>query len=185
MEMTICEIADSVQAYNCQHEEQCDDCFMIDHLKECGASITITLFVSSRSAPSQRLPFRRSLNRRSVGVYRKEDKLQSSPMFHKLPRMKTRRPHLFRLCGRLLLYRRGFDVRYGNGTADALEERYRDSHSKAKQRRSGTRSNTKPKSSRSKKVSRLVNVCSLKKPRLCRRNKRSVPPFALGQQRED
>jgi hypothetical protein len=28
----------------------------------------------------------------------------------------------------LLLYRRGLDVRYGSGTADALEERYRDSH---------------------------------------------------------
>ena len=35
MEQTTCEIADSVQAYNCQREEQCDDCFMIDHLKEC------------------------------------------------------------------------------------------------------------------------------------------------------
>jgi hypothetical protein len=33
--MTTCEVADSVQAYNCQREEQCDDCFMIDHLKEC------------------------------------------------------------------------------------------------------------------------------------------------------
>jgi hypothetical protein len=28
----------------------------------------------------------------------------------------------------LLLYRRGLDARYGPGTADALEERYRDSH---------------------------------------------------------
>jgi hypothetical protein len=35
MEMTTCEVADSVQAYVCQREEQCDDCFMIDHLKEC------------------------------------------------------------------------------------------------------------------------------------------------------
>jgi hypothetical protein len=35
MEMTTCKVADSVQAYNCQREEQCDDCFMIDHLKEC------------------------------------------------------------------------------------------------------------------------------------------------------
>ena len=35
MEKTTCEVADSVQAYNCQREEQCDDCFMVDHLKEC------------------------------------------------------------------------------------------------------------------------------------------------------
>jgi hypothetical protein len=35
MEMTTCEVADSVQADKCQREEQCDDCFMIDHLKEC------------------------------------------------------------------------------------------------------------------------------------------------------
>lgn len=34
-EMTTCEVADSVQAYKCQTEEQCDDCFMIDHKKEC------------------------------------------------------------------------------------------------------------------------------------------------------
>jgi hypothetical protein len=32
----------------------------------------------------------------------------------------------------LLLYRRGLDTRYGPGTADALEERYRDSHFKGK-----------------------------------------------------
>lgn len=32
----------------------------------------------------------------------------------------------------LLLYRRGLDARYGPGTADALEERYRDSHFKGK-----------------------------------------------------
>jgi len=35
MEMTTCEVADSVQADNYQREEQCDDCFTIDHLKEC------------------------------------------------------------------------------------------------------------------------------------------------------
>ena len=35
METTTCEVADSVQAYECQTEEQCDDCFMVDHLKEC------------------------------------------------------------------------------------------------------------------------------------------------------
>jgi hypothetical protein len=35
MEQTTCEVADSVQAYKCQTEEQCDDCFMVDHLKEC------------------------------------------------------------------------------------------------------------------------------------------------------
>lgn len=35
MEMTTCEVADSVQAYNCQRYEQCDECFMKDHLKEC------------------------------------------------------------------------------------------------------------------------------------------------------
>jgi hypothetical protein len=32
----------------------------------------------------------------------------------------------------LLLYRRGLDAGYGTGTADALEERYRDSHFKGK-----------------------------------------------------
>jgi Bacteriophage Lambda NinG protein len=32
----------------------------------------------------------------------------------------------------LLLYRRGLDVCYGPGTADALEERYRDSHFRGK-----------------------------------------------------
>lgn len=35
MEMTTCEVAGSLEAYKCQPEEQCDDCFMIDHLKEC------------------------------------------------------------------------------------------------------------------------------------------------------
>ena len=35
-EITTCEVADSVQAYKCQTEEQCDDCFMLDHQKECG-----------------------------------------------------------------------------------------------------------------------------------------------------
>jgi hypothetical protein len=34
-EMTTCEVADSVEAYKCITEEQCDHCFMIDHLKEC------------------------------------------------------------------------------------------------------------------------------------------------------
>jgi hypothetical protein len=33
--MTTCEVADSVQAFKCQTEEQCDDCFIIDHHKEC------------------------------------------------------------------------------------------------------------------------------------------------------
>jgi hypothetical protein len=32
----------------------------------------------------------------------------------------------------LLLYRRGLDTRYVPGTADALEERYRDSHFRGK-----------------------------------------------------
>lgn len=32
----------------------------------------------------------------------------------------------------LLLYRRGLDTRYGAGTADALEERYKDAHFKGK-----------------------------------------------------
>jgi recombinational DNA repair protein RecR len=36
MEMTTCEVADSVEAFKCQTEEQCDDCFIIDHQKECG-----------------------------------------------------------------------------------------------------------------------------------------------------
>ncbi len=26
---------DSVRAFKCQTEEQCDDCFMVDHKKEC------------------------------------------------------------------------------------------------------------------------------------------------------
>lgn len=30
-----CEVADSLQAFNCQREEQCDECFMKDHVKEC------------------------------------------------------------------------------------------------------------------------------------------------------
>ena len=34
-EMTTCEVADSVKAWKCQTEEQCDDCFLVDHLKEC------------------------------------------------------------------------------------------------------------------------------------------------------
>jgi hypothetical protein len=52
----------------------------------------------------------------------------------------------------LLLYRRGLDARYGAGTADELEERYRDSHFKGKNpRKNGAKRNTKPKSSRSKK----------------------------------
>lgn len=33
--MTICEVEDSVQASRCIREEQCDECFMIDHRKEC------------------------------------------------------------------------------------------------------------------------------------------------------
>lgn len=33
--MTTCEFADNLEAYKCQTEEQCDNCFMIDHLKEC------------------------------------------------------------------------------------------------------------------------------------------------------
>jgi hypothetical protein len=35
MEMRTFEVADSVQAYKCQREEQCDDCFISDHQKEC------------------------------------------------------------------------------------------------------------------------------------------------------
>lgn len=35
MEKTTCEVADSVKSFKCQREEQCDDCFMVDHLKEC------------------------------------------------------------------------------------------------------------------------------------------------------
>lgn len=34
-EPTTCEVADSEKAFRCQTEEQCDDCFMVDHLKEC------------------------------------------------------------------------------------------------------------------------------------------------------
>lgn len=36
MDQTTCEVADSVIAWKCQTEEQCDDCFMVDHEKECG-----------------------------------------------------------------------------------------------------------------------------------------------------
>ena len=32
---TTCEVADSVKAFNCQREEQCDDCFIVDHKKGC------------------------------------------------------------------------------------------------------------------------------------------------------
>lgn len=32
---TTCEVADSIQAYECQRIEQCDDCWLIDHQKEC------------------------------------------------------------------------------------------------------------------------------------------------------
>ena len=36
-EMTTCDYGanPSEKAFNCQREEQCDDCFMVDHLKEC------------------------------------------------------------------------------------------------------------------------------------------------------
>lgn len=33
--MTTCESADSVRAFKCQTEEQCDECFLKDHVKEC------------------------------------------------------------------------------------------------------------------------------------------------------
>ena len=35
MEQTICEVADSVKAFNCQRVEQCDDCWLVDHMREC------------------------------------------------------------------------------------------------------------------------------------------------------
>lgn len=35
MDKTFCKDADSVKAMKCQREEQCDDCFMVDHEKEC------------------------------------------------------------------------------------------------------------------------------------------------------
>lgn len=35
-EMTTCESGESAQWWACQTEEQCDDCFMVDHQKECG-----------------------------------------------------------------------------------------------------------------------------------------------------
>lgn len=34
-EMTTCEYDGSVKAFNCIREEQCDSCFMKDHVKEC------------------------------------------------------------------------------------------------------------------------------------------------------
>ena len=33
--MTTCEYDGSLKTYQCAREEQCDDCFMVDHLKEC------------------------------------------------------------------------------------------------------------------------------------------------------
>ena len=37
MEKTTCDYGanPSIKAFNCMREEQCDDCFMVDHLKEC------------------------------------------------------------------------------------------------------------------------------------------------------
>lgn len=32
---TRCEAEDSPKASRCIREEQCNDCFMVDHLKEC------------------------------------------------------------------------------------------------------------------------------------------------------
>ncbi len=32
---TFCEEDGTIQSFNCQREEQCDDCFMVDHRKEC------------------------------------------------------------------------------------------------------------------------------------------------------
>lgn len=36
-EMTVCDYGanPSLKAFNCIREEQCDDCFMVDHKKEC------------------------------------------------------------------------------------------------------------------------------------------------------
>ncbi len=36
-EMTVCDYGanPSQKAFDCIREEQCDDCFMVDHLKEC------------------------------------------------------------------------------------------------------------------------------------------------------
>lgn len=34
-ELTLCEEDGTIKAIRCQREEQCDDCWMIDHLKEC------------------------------------------------------------------------------------------------------------------------------------------------------
>jgi hypothetical protein len=55
----------------------------------------------------------------------------------------------------LLLYRRGLDARYGPGTADALEERYRNVHFKGKPRKSGRKPSTNKRSPRSRKSSRV------------------------------
>lgn len=33
--MTTCESDGSLKSYRCQKEEQCDDCWMVDHVKEC------------------------------------------------------------------------------------------------------------------------------------------------------
>lgn len=33
--MTTCEYDGGIKEWNCQREEQCDVCFMIDHQKEC------------------------------------------------------------------------------------------------------------------------------------------------------
>jgi len=37
MEKTVCDYGanPSLKAFNCEREEQCDDCWMVDYLKEC------------------------------------------------------------------------------------------------------------------------------------------------------
>lgn len=32
---TVCESDGTAKSYKCQREEQCDDCWLVDHLKEC------------------------------------------------------------------------------------------------------------------------------------------------------
>lgn len=34
-EMTTCKDDNSLKAFNCQREEQGDDCWLVDHLREC------------------------------------------------------------------------------------------------------------------------------------------------------
>jgi hypothetical protein len=83
----------------------------------------------------------------------------------------------------LVLYKRGLDERYGAGTSDHLEERYRDFHFKGKTTKEWSKKEYEAKI-QDLKEKLLCERLFIKLP-LYRRNKLSVPPFALGQLRKD